>query len=124
MTRRAKYGNRRTEYGGHIFDSQAEAQRYMVLRDMVERGDIRDLRLQPVYVLQEGFRGQAGKWYAPITYRGDFEYTDCESGALVVEDVKSKATMTPVFMLKMKLFIRRYPHIRFVVTGSERGENA
>ena len=104
-----KYRNRRAVRDGVEFDSQAEATRYGELKLLVQAGAISDLRLQPSYELQAAFVDTSGVKHRAIAYIGDFEYI--EAGRVVCEDVKGMRT--PVFLLKMKLFKFRYPHIDF-----------
>lgn len=98
-----KFHARKTEVDGIVFDSIKESVRYSELK-FLERGHaIRSLVLQPEFMLQEGFT-KNGRKYRPIYYKADFMYIDCETGQTIVEDVKSPATRTPVYMLKKKLF--------------------
>lgn len=109
----SKFKNEKTTEGDDTYDSKAEARRGRELRLMEQAGDISALELQPVYVLQEGFRDSTGTWHHPITYRADFQYRD--HGRLVVEDVKG--FRTPEFRIKEKLFRHRYPNIDFRLVG-------
>ena len=38
---------------------------------------------------------------------------DVESGKIIVEDVKSVATKTPVYLLKKRLFLQKYTDFVF-----------
>jgi hypothetical protein len=96
-----KYGAKRTEYDGHTFASQAEADRYAHLRLMERAGLITGLRLQPRYTLQDGPRS------VRLTYVADFAYE--ERGRHIVEDVKG--LRLPVFEVKRRLFVRRFPEL-------------
>jgi hypothetical protein len=92
----SKYHNRKTTYQNIQFDSSKEANRYHDLLLMERAGLIRDIELQPRYDLvvngcKLGF------------YRGDFRYVDTSTGKSVLEDVKSPATRTTVYILKRKL---------------------
>jgi Protein of unknown function (DUF1064) len=92
----SKYRNRKAEYNGIQFDSQKEMKRYQELLLLEQAGQIRSIQLQPRYDLvvngnKIGF------------YRADFCYEDVATGTLIVEDVKSPATKTPVYQLKKKL---------------------
>ena len=96
----SKYRSEKANADKKVFDSRKERNRYLVLKK------------QKQFVLQEGFRDSEGKWQRPITYICDFFY--CEGDKWVVEDVKSKMTkQLPVYRLKKKLFLRRYPFYRF-----------
>ena len=76
---------------------------------MMERaGVIHDLKLQPSFLLQEGFVFQ-GKRIRPIIYKADFEYM--YHGVIKVEDVKGKTT--PLYLLKKKMLQFNYRDINF-----------
>jgi hypothetical protein len=77
------------------FASKREANRYYELKVLQKAGEITDLKCQPRFPLV--VRGTK-----ICTYVADFSYRN-KSGELVVEDVKSKPTMTPAFRLKAKL---------------------
>lgn len=111
-----KYNAKKTEVDGIVFDSKREAARYgelKMLQDSYEYTErITGLKLQPEFVLQESFKDSQGKTHRAIKYRADFQYT--QNGHTIVEDVKGKET--PVFKLKAKMFIKRYPGLIFRVT--------
>ena len=88
------------------FSSKAEAKRYDELMLMLKVGEIRDLKLQPQFTLQEAYTTPDGKHIRAIRYVADFSY-NTERG-FVVEDVKSKATKTRVYELKRKLMREKY----------------
>ena len=94
MARFSKYNNVRTVVDGITFDSKKEAQRYSELRLMEIGNHITNLECQPKIPLMVNGK-QVGN------YIGDFKYM--ESGQMIIEDVKSKATMTPVYRLKKKI---------------------
>lgn len=112
-SKRTKYNSRKKEIDGHLFDSTKEARRYECLKAMQQVRQISDLQLQPVFLLQEGFRTIGRHWCRPIHYRADFSYLDRE-GNQVVEDVKSAPTKTQAYRIKVKLFQQKYPDITFV----------
>ena len=58
--KRAKYQNQKAERGGIHFDSQKEARRYDELLLMLRAGEIRDLRLQPQFTIQESYVTETG----------------------------------------------------------------
>ena len=107
---RNKYGNRKVEADGFVFDSQAEYRRFLVLRQRLDDGEIVGLMCQPVYVLQAAFR-RDGKHIAAITYVGDFQYVETATGKTCCEDVKG--VRTAVFNVKWKLAMARYPNVDF-----------
>lgn len=104
----SKYGNKKTVVDGFKFDSKKEADRYLVLKDMLMHDEIEDLQLQPKFLLQENYKYK-GETIRKIYYIADFSYK--KEGNLVVEDVKGKKT--DVYKLKRKLFLYRYKDIDF-----------
>ena len=116
-----KYHNKPTERvtaSGAVlrFDSQKEARRYDELAALEQAGKIRDLRMQVDFTLQEAYNDGKGQRVRAIRYRADFTYMkqsfvdrDGEwQWALVVEDVKSRATRTKEYILKRKLMKERF----------------
>ena len=134
----SKYHNKPTERitaSGAVlhFDSQKEARRYDHLIALEQAGQIRDLRLQVDFTLQEAYTDTGGRRVRAIRYKADFTYYQpernpcdhCLSEAirgcngcgyakppkewagvpwvLVVEDVKSRATRTKEYLLKRKM---------------------
>lgn len=101
-----KYNNKKVEYNGIIFDSIKEKNRYIELLLLESAGEIRELKLQPKFVLQEKFRDAEGIAHREIAYFADFSYLSNECDKLIVEDVKG--FKTDVYRLKEKLFLYRY----------------
>jgi len=107
---RSKYGNRRVVEDGYLFDSVAERNHYLGLKLLQLAGDIQQLQVHPTYILQEGFRhALSGKRIRAITYTADFAYI--EGGQTIVVDVKG--ARTEAYRIKSKLFMAKFPHIRF-----------
>lgn len=94
--RRSKFNNAKVSLDGYRFDSQAEGRRYMVLRDRLRKGEITDLAVHPSFALS--VKGVLVGRYTP-----DFAYTVVATKERVVEDVKSKATITEAYKLRKKL---------------------
>lgn len=104
--RRSKYGNRKTTSSdGKTFDSAKEAKRYEELKLLLRSGKIKNLQLQPRFILQDKFK-RDGKTYRKIEYVADFMY-ERDDGSVVVED--AKGMRTDVYKLKKKLFLAKYP---------------
>ena len=99
-----KYRNKKTQIGMYVFDSIAESKRYKELALLEKAGQIKGLKLQPKFLLQEGFK-KNGKTYRKIEYIADFMYI--ENGKVIIEDVKGMET--DVFKLKRKMFEYKYP---------------
>ncbi|MBR2680129.1 MAG: DUF1064 domain-containing protein [Exiguobacterium sp.] len=87
--------------GDKIFDSKKEADRFVELTLMEKAKAIQDLKTQVSFPLIP--KSQYG-W--EIVYVADFTYY--EDGNLVVEDVKSPVTKTPLYRLKKRLLAEKY----------------
>lgn len=105
-----KYSNIKILCGDIVFDSKKEYTRYTELKTLEKAGLIKDIELQKEFELQPSFK-KNGKTYRKITYKADFYYFDNHLGRYVVEDIKSLATRTQVYMVKKKLFEYRYPDL-------------
>jgi len=108
-SRKHKYNACKTVVDGIKFDSKDEARRYTELKMSLNAGIIKNLELQPEFILQEAFRFKGNNIKA-IKYKADFKYID-SGGDEMVEDVKGHPT--PVYKLKKKLLLFRYPDINF-----------
>lgn len=103
--RRNKYNAKKIKIDGHTFDSKKEAQRYCELKLFLKAGEIRNLELQPRFLLQEGFIDKNEIKHKKIEYVADFLYID-KAGRNVVEDVKG--VLTDVYKIKKKMFLKKY----------------
>ena len=116
-----KYHNKPTERvtaSGAVlrFDSQKEARRYDELAALERAGEIRELRMQVDFTLQEAYTDGEGRRVRAIRYRADFTYVRVKEtigeytfrDQLVVEDVKSRATRTKEYIMKRKLMKERF----------------
>ena len=111
MSRRNKYNARKVTIKEHTFDSQKEADRYLVLLSRHQAGEITMLEVHPRFEVHPAFMHK-GKKIRAINYEADFEYMDNDYNH-IIEDVKG--IETPAFKLKKKLFLRAYPHVDFRV---------
>ena len=107
-----KFHAKKTVVNGVVYDSKKESKRALELEYLERAGKIKNLERQKRFVLQEGFVNNQGQKIRPISYLADYYYE--ENGQKIVEDVKSPATRTQVYMLKKKLFQFKYPDIKFV----------
>ena len=109
--RKNKYSNQHATRSGIKFDSKKEANRYDELMLMLQSGDIYDLRLQVDFTLQEAYTTPAGERVRAIRYRADFTYWEISTGAespeFIIEDVKSKGTVTQPYLMKKKMLKAR-----------------
>lgn len=114
-----KYFSKKATIDGITFDSKKEADRYLVLKQREQRGEISDLQLQVPFILIPA-QYETVTEYTPkthkdkkvqkliekkLTYIADFVYT--ENGKIIVEDVKGykKSTAYAVFAIKRKLML-------------------
>lgn len=113
----SKYRAIPTVIDGIRFDSRAEAFRYSELCLLQKAGKIKDLKVHPVFELLPKAIVNGVKLRA-VKYEADFSYTEIDSpvakdfrprDVFVVEDVKGMET--PVFRLKLNLFLRTFPSI-------------
>lgn len=125
----SKYHNRKSKRQGTDgriirFDSQKEAKRFDELLVLLQAGQIKDLKLQPQFTLQEAYTTPDGIRVQAIRYRADFSYQRletmkyqkdggcsyeyCDEWVKIVEDVKSHATKTRVYEMKKKLLRERF----------------
>lgn len=107
---KSKYSNKKILIDGITFDSLKEANRYRELKLLEKIGEIKDIVLQPVYVLLEGFEYR-GEKIRPIKYMGDFGYIEVKTGNKVLEDTKGFKTKD--YLIKAKLLKNAYPDIDF-----------
>jgi hypothetical protein len=107
-----KYHAQKTEAAGITFDSKKEACRYAELMLRSRAGEIRELRLQEVFVLSPAYTTPDGVRVRATTYRADFTYRErcvdadgSVSWPKIVEDVKGVRTETYKLKRKMMLAI-------------------
>lgn len=100
---KSKYNAKKTELDGIKFDSKFEAEHYASLKLLERAGVIQNLKLQPRFLLQEGFKYQ-GHRERKIEYVADFQYE--RDGKTIVED--AKGFKTDIYKLKRKLFLYKY----------------
>ena len=103
----SKYRNQKTIVDGITFDSKKEANRWAELKLLERAGKITFLQRQVSYVLVPKQVRDGKMIERPVVYKADFAYKD-ENGEDVVEDVKSPATKTQVYILKRKLLLWEY----------------
>lgn len=110
----SKYHNKKVIYNGIKFDSKKEKSRYITLKQLERAGIIKDLELQPKFLLLDTIHYK-GKTYPKTYYKADFKYFDNEKGKYIVEDVKSLITAKDkAYRLKIKMLLTKYPDVDFV----------
>ena len=109
-----KYHNKKVIYNGIKFDRKKERDRYVTLKQLEKAGIIKELELQPKFLLLDTIHYK-GKTYPKTYYKADFKYFDNEKGKYIVEDVKSTITAKDkVYRLKIKMLLAKYPDIEFI----------
>lgn len=111
-----KQKGNKVEFEGHVFDSQTEYKRYLVLAARLVDGMITNLEVHPSFELL----AKIPKIQSAITYTADFAYW--HEGRYIVEDVKGiygnsernrkrgiagKAIVTPESRLRHKLVVAK-----------------
>jgi hypothetical protein len=90
---------------GHVFDSLAEMNRYVELRMLEKEKAIRELVLQPSFVIiPKGPRIKRARKFTP-----DFSYT--ENNRQIIEDVKG--FITKDYELRRDLFLSQHPEVDY-----------
>ena len=101
-----KYGSKKVEVDGIVFDSKKEAKRYQELLLLEKAGEIEDLRRQVKYVLVPSQKDDRGKLIErEVSYIADFVYFDCRASECVVEDTKGFKTKDYIIKRKLLLFV-------------------
>ena len=103
-----KYGAKKIEIDGHVFPSKRESEYYLVYKDMLKRGEIVKLELQPKFTLIPAFRNNAGKMVRPCHYTADFKLTFPDGRQKVVE---VKGFRTRDYQLRRNMF--EYVHRKY-----------
>jgi len=96
-------------FDGITFDSKAEMNRYAELLMLQRSRVIRELELQPEFVLVDPFQHPLLGKCRGMKYVADFRYR--ERGGYVVEDVKGH--VTEVYRIKRMLLLHKYPDLNF-----------
>lgn len=105
-TKPNKYRNKPKTINGDRYDSIKEANRHAELKLMEKAGAIERLERQMPFLLMPPQVRSDGRKEREVFYYADFVYYDNERRCLVVEDVKSRATMTKDYVLKRKLMLQ------------------
>lgn len=109
-----KYHNTKVIYKDIRFSSKKEMRRYIALKQLERAGIIKELELQPKFLLLDTIHYK-DKTYPKTYYIADFKYFDKEKGKYIVEDIKSPITAKDkVYRLKIKMLLAKYPDIDFI----------
>lgn len=103
-----KYGNKKTQFNGIVFDSKKEAGRYADLLTLERCGVICNLELQKEFELipaqYDIVDGKRKCVERACKYIADFYYYDKEHGEYVCEDTKGVRTKDYIIKRKLMLF--------------------
>lgn len=110
-----KYGSKKVEIDGIVFDSKKEAKRFQELSLLEKAGAIQGLNRQVKYVLipeqrepdiigKRGGRKPGKLLERECAYIADFVYFDHGLGKIVVEDTKGFRTKDYIIKRKLMLF--------------------
>ena len=104
-----KFHAKKCSVDGKKFDSIAEMERYLILKDKQKRGLIYGLECQKRFVIVKA-QTHDGKRVQEVVYIADFAYYDSYTKKLVVEDVKGskKGAAYQLFTVKKKLLLQEY----------------
>ena len=99
---KSKYHNKRFKNKYGSWDSKAEFEYFLILKDKEKFGQIKNLRRQVSIEIQPSFKDSNGKTIKAITYKADFVYED-QDGKKHIVDVKGMKT--DVYKLKKKMLL-------------------
>jgi len=103
---KSKYRNKPKVINGERYDSIKESVRHAELKLLEKAGKIERLERQLGFQLIPAQVRSDGRKEREVQYFADFAYYDVELGRLVIEDVKSRATITKDYVLKRKLMLK------------------
>ena len=95
----SKYNNKKPEAYGRKWDSQMELEFYEYNLALKEQGQVIDIEIQPVFLLQDKYIYK-GKTIRKMEYKADFKITYSD-GSVIVYDVKGQ--LIQPFPIKWKL---------------------
>ena len=111
-SKKNKYGNKKVRIGKVTYDSKAE---YKCINDLSlkeKAGYISNLQIKPRYILLSSFKDNQDNTIRQISYTPEAYYI--ENGQEIVLEVKSKPTITEAYIIRKKLFLKKFPHIKFI----------
>ncbi len=124
--RTEKYGRKKKEFDGIMFDSTLEADCWPILKLWESMGIVRELIRQPIFVLQEKFVEASTdgprKTHRAIKYVADFQFKTSPDNRFMAETVviDAKGVKTPAFRIKEKMFRQKFPAIDLQVWDKSR----
>ena len=111
----SKYGNRRVKADGYTFGSNAEFQRYCVLKLRQKAGEISNLTVHPRFTFTYDGRPVTYESGRKVTIELDFSYTQDGAG-VCYEDVKGRDNL--ISKIKRAFFEAKYYPARVVLVAA------
>ena len=109
-----KYGAKKVEIDGHIFDSRLEGRYYEHLLYLMNDGVVESFEMKKSYTLLDKFpHPKTGKTVRAIKYTPDFEVIYADGH---VEVVDTKGMKTRDFIMRCKMFMFRYQIPLVIIT--------
>ena len=101
-----KYGAKKVEIDGHVFDSRLEGRYYEHLLYLMNDGVVESFEMKKSYTLLDKFpHPKTGKTVRAIKYTPDFKVIYADGH---VEVVDTKGMKTRDFIMRCKMFMFRY----------------
>jgi hypothetical protein len=97
---------KKVDADGYKFDSEMEYSYYLILKERLAKGEIKDLKIHPVFLLIQEFEKNGKKWRA-MNYEADFQFYDIQKEKKRIIDVKGM--VLPEFEIHRKMFEYLYP---------------
>jgi len=101
----SKSAKEKRTLNGYTFSSDLEYKFYVYLLSQQEKGIVKNIKLQPKFLLQDKYE-KYGKKILAINYIADFE-VEYENGDVIIFDTKGMTTSD--FVIKRKMFDYKYP---------------
>lgn len=103
---------KKVDADGFRFDSEMEYSYYLILKDRLAKGEIKDLKIHPLFMLIPEFEKNNKKWKA-MHYEADFQFFDVVTNRERIVDVKGM--VLPEFEIHRKMFEYLYPSLHLEV---------
>jgi hypothetical protein len=103
---------KKVDADGYKFDSEMEYSYYLILKDRLAKGEIKDLKIHPLFLLIPEFEKDGKKW-RPMNYEADFQFIEVGTNKERIIDVKGM--VLPEFEIHRKMFEYLYPSLHLEV---------
>ena len=108
-----KHRGTKTRVDGILFHSKLESMFYSHLKSLKEQGIVEKFEMQVPFQLLDPFQTKSGEMIRGIKYISDFVVWYVGKDQPTVID--TKGWITPIFSIKKKLLLHRYPDIDFQI---------